>query len=161
VDGPCGGCVRSFGDPAAYLHEPDHPHMRVPDFSGACEHCTPPVHGEVVFVKCTDAETGQMRYSYGTNPPPPKRAVSRTSARRTFSRRTLDLTRRTSTSYDSENSEGPRSMHTFPRISHANQKTSTRFRATSMDSVWTPRSETSSVDATSAVGGQSVSVSEA
>ena len=40
-----------FGDPTTYLHDdPNHPHMRKPDFEN-CKHCAPPVHGEVVLLK--------------------------------------------------------------------------------------------------------------
>lgn len=47
-----------FGDPAAYLHEPGHPHLRRPRF-GTCEGCAPPVHGRVCMLRAdADADGG-------------------------------------------------------------------------------------------------------
>jgi hypothetical protein len=44
----------SFGNPEDYLHESSHEHMRNPDFSGECDGCTPPVHGQVVLLTCEE-----------------------------------------------------------------------------------------------------------
>jgi len=55
----------AFGDPRTYLHEPNHEHMRNPDFSGECEGCTPPVHGQVVLLTC---EAGKITPRLGLAP---------------------------------------------------------------------------------------------
>ena len=46
----------ALGDPAQYLHPPDHPHTRVPQFH-ACPGCCPPVHGVVSLLSC-DPDSG-------------------------------------------------------------------------------------------------------
>jgi hypothetical protein len=125
--------VCSFGDPAAYFHEPDHPHSRVPDFSGACPQCTPPVHGEVVFLKCTDPATREMDYKYAANPPPAR--VASRSSRRGLSRRSLGTDR----GLDSASSTLPsaRSMTSGCRSTSRGRQRSSRERGrgTSHESV--------------------------
>lgn len=49
-----------FGDPAEYLHPPDHPHWRAPQFS-QCTNCAPPVQGKVVLLYTRhDVERGRL-----------------------------------------------------------------------------------------------------
>ena len=43
----------AFGDPEDHFHPPGHPHNYRPEFA-TCPHCTPPVHGECVLLRCTD-----------------------------------------------------------------------------------------------------------
>ncbi|KAJ1638368.1 hypothetical protein T492DRAFT_224979 [Pavlovales sp. CCMP2436] len=63
------GCLRlleegfRMGDPARYLHPPEHAHARRPDFSGKCFGCMPPVHGDVVLLK------PQARRAVASQPP--------------------------------------------------------------------------------------------
>ena len=47
-----------FGDPAAYFHAPGHAHNATPDFQH-CEACNPPVHGEVLLLRCQPAGEGE------------------------------------------------------------------------------------------------------
>ena len=44
-----------YGDPAAYLHPPNHPHARKPVF-GTCLGCSPPVHGRPVLLWSENGE---------------------------------------------------------------------------------------------------------
>jgi len=61
------GCLRlleegfRMGDPARYLHPPEHAHARRPDFSGKCFGCMPPVHGDVVLLKRIDGDNVMLR----------------------------------------------------------------------------------------------------
>lgn len=85
-----------FGDPTEYFHPPDsgHEHLRVPDFSGKCPQCTPPVHGKVVFLTCRNNNPDDITETYAENPAMPR---SRTT-RRDDSRRRLTTRARSRTS---------------------------------------------------------------
>ena len=61
-----------FGDPAAYLHPPSHPHNRRPNFLN-CEGCTPPVHGSVVLMYTNGGKCIERRGSDVKSPLQTKR----------------------------------------------------------------------------------------
>ena len=52
----------AFGDPEDHFHRRGHPHEYRPEFA-TCPHCTPPVHGECVLLRCTDGECNTLSAS--------------------------------------------------------------------------------------------------
>ena len=51
-----------LGDPADYLHSPNHPHTFHPVFSPPCMGCTPPVHGNVQLLRGSPTVPGTVEF---------------------------------------------------------------------------------------------------